>query len=364
MNPDCDPGEQAAGEGKLASYLAEFLKRLGAKVSLQEVLPGRPNVIAVWEAASDAPHLVFAPHTDTVGVKGMTIDPFRPVRKNGRIYGRGAADTKGPMAAVLWALQMWSNQKGKIRDRLRVSFVGLMGEEAGNEGAIALVQGGFQARLVVVCEPTDLQVVYAHKGALWFKLRAIGKACHGSTPERGVNAIEHMAFLLPQFKKDLLQALSQRASPLGAATLNFGIIQGGRAINIVPDCCEVSCDLRFPASWKAQEIWQLVRRYINQSSFRAKAELIRKAPGLATRADDLWIRMLAKAGRGLTTAPWFCDAAIFGEKKIPSVAFGPGSIAQAHTAEEFILERQLQSGARAYWSFLQSVAQLSGQDVE
>jgi acetylornithine deacetylase/succinyl-diaminopimelate desuccinylase-like protein len=300
--------------------------------------------------------LAFAPHTDTVGVSGMTVDPFRPVEKNGRIYGRGASDTKGPMASLLWALQRWSRAGRTLREGLQVTFAALMGEEAGNEGAIALAESGFRADLVVVCEPTNLKVVYAHKGAFWFELLALGKACHGSTPEKGINAIEVMAEVFPGVKKQLLRELSRRPSPLGPATLNFGVIQGGSAINIVPDRCRLLCDLRFPPSWRPEEILRILRRGKKAWGRRVRWKLLRKAPGLACDPKHPWIAKLAEAGRGLATAPWFCDAAIFAQKGLSAVAFGPGSIAQAHTADEFISKKELTEGALAYWSFLQKVA--------
>jgi Acetylornithine deacetylase/Succinyl-diaminopimelate desuccinylase and related deacylases len=136
VNPDGDPGTDRTGEQACAEFVADFLQADGAQTALHEVHPGRPNVVARFAAAAGKPRLLFAPHTDTVSVAGMTIDPFGGAIRGGKLYGRGASDTKGPMASMLWALH-------ECRDLLphlthEVWFAGLMGEEAGQDGAKAL----------------------------------------------------------------------------------------------------------------------------------------------------------------------------------------------------------------------------------
>ncbi len=141
VNPAGNPGTDGVGEQAMGEYVAAFLRGLGAEVALEEVAPGRPNVVAAFapeKAAPDAPRLAFAPHLDTVSVAGMTIAPFDPVIRDGKLWGRGASDTKGPMAAALWAVREWAQSSARTGSRVHWTFLALMGEEAANEGAHAM----------------------------------------------------------------------------------------------------------------------------------------------------------------------------------------------------------------------------------
>jgi acetylornithine deacetylase/succinyl-diaminopimelate desuccinylase-like protein len=168
VNPAGDPGTDGIGEARMAEALCGFLSGLGAEARLQEVLPGRPNVVARFPSDRPGkPRVLFAPHTDTVSVVGMTIEPFGGELREGRVWGRGASDTKGPMTAMLWALR-------QSLDRLpflshEIWFAGLMSEETGQHGAKALAaEEHFD--FVIAGEPTGLDVVHTHKGALWLTL--------------------------------------------------------------------------------------------------------------------------------------------------------------------------------------------------
>ena len=199
VNPDGVAGTTEVGEKKCAEYLHRFLTDLGASAEYREVLPDRPNVIARFPADRPGkPRLLLAPHTDTVSVAGMTIDPFAAEVRDGKVWGRGASDTKGPMAAILFAL----HQCREILPRLshEIWFAGLMSEEAGQFGSAALAsQEVFD--LVIVGEPTELQTVYTHKGAVNLTLRTRGRAAHSSTPQDGDNAIEKMLDVLSFFRE-------------------------------------------------------------------------------------------------------------------------------------------------------------------
>ena len=189
------------------------------------------------------PRLLFAPHTDTVSVGGMTIEPFGGEVRDGRVWGRGASDTKGTMAAMLWALR-------SMRERLpslghEVWFAGLCSEEAGQYGARTLAE---QERFdfVVAGEPTGLDAVVAHKGALWLTLTTRGRAVHAAEPERGENAIYKMADVLRWIRDDLPAVLGTAEHPLlGRTTVSAGTVNGGSKINIVPDSCTAEVDIRY-----------------------------------------------------------------------------------------------------------------------
>ncbi|SDT89390.1 acetylornithine deacetylase/succinyl-diaminopimelate desuccinylase [Verrucomicrobium sp. GAS474] len=375
VNPTGDPGTPHVNEQKMAEFLLGWTERHGAEAALMPVLPDRPNLVARWRPKGLKPgqrprhRIWFAPHTDTVSVAGMTVAPFDPVISKGRqprLYGRGASDTKGPMAAMLHAIAAWWKAGGKNGD-VEILFVGLMGEEAGNEGAKALVAHPIPAAerpdLVIVGEPTGLRVVTAHKGALWLTLTAAGKACHASTPERGRNAIDLMAPALVAIRKQLIPALraeKYRHPLLGLPTLNIGTIRGGSKVNIVPDACVVEVDCRTTPALSHPAVLALAKRIVKAAAPGVRVEKLRGCPGLATDPAQPLITALRQASAAVTGGkpkppggvPWFCDAAIFDGAGLPAVAFGPGTIAQAHTRDEYIALRDLDAGAAALLRYL------------
>ncbi|MEM0969447.1 MAG: M20/M25/M40 family metallo-hydrolase, partial [Verrucomicrobiota bacterium] len=194
VNPDGGADGAISGEKKMADAVASFLSEAcGASVTLEEVRPERPNVIGRFggsstEAHDARPRLLFGPHTDTVGVKGMSIDPFSGDLRDGKIWGRGASDTKGSMAAMLWALREVS---GEIDDLgCRPMFVGFMGEESNQYGSQHFArEHADEVDFALVGEPTELNAVHAHKACWWIRISVGGVAVHGSKPELGENAI-------------------------------------------------------------------------------------------------------------------------------------------------------------------------------
>ena len=366
VNPTGDPGTPHVNEQKMAEFLLRWTERNGAEAALMPVLPDRPNIVARWrpqglkKGRKPRVRLWFAPHTDTVSVAGMTVAPFDPVIQQGRLYGRGASDTKGPMAAMLHAIAAWWRAGGKNGD-VEVMFVGLMGEEAGNEGARALaahpIPAAERPHLVIVGEPTGLRVVTAHKGALWLTLTAAGKACHASTPERGHNAIDAMAPALVALREKLIPALhaeEYRHPLLGLPSLNIGTIRGGSKVNIVPDSCTVEVDCRTTPALSHPAVHVRAKQIVKAAAPGVRVEKLRGCPGLATDPDQPLITALRQASGGKPPGgvPWFCDAAIFAGAGLPAVAYGPGTIAQAHTRDEYIALRDLDAGADALVRFL------------
>jgi acetylornithine deacetylase/succinyl-diaminopimelate desuccinylase family protein len=346
VNPTGHPGTDQVGEQAIGNYVADFLRAAGADVSLDQVEPGRPNVVAEFApAAAKAPRLAFAPHLDTVSVAGMTIPPFDPTIRDGKLWGRGASDTKGPMAAALWALREWAQGPARSRSRIHWTFLALMGEEAGNDGAHALANKGFASDLVLVLEPTELGVVTAHKGVLWMEVSTTGVACHGSTPERGQNAIYAMRRALEIIEEKFIPALTKKSHPkLGSPTLNVGTIAGGRKINIVPDECRIELDCRLVPGVDAEELRQCLEKELLAAVPGAEVRGQRHSKPLDTPENLPWVQRLGRQARGFVTAPWFSDASVLGGPHCPAVCIGPGSIAQAHTRDEFISIRDLEDG--------------------
>ena len=241
-----------------------------------------------------------------------------------------------------------------------IVFAGLVDEENGQLGSRALVAKGFKADLAIVGEPTRLQVATAHKGDLWLQLETRGKAAHGAQPELGRNAVHEMARIVDLFETTYAASLRQRRhSLLGSPTVSVGTIDGGSQPNIVPDQCRISIDRRTirgeTAAGVVREIQSLLRRH----KLKGRLLNIRNArcPALETNFSlPLVKKFLASTGQ---TRPigvhYFCDAAVLAGGGIPSVVFGPGNIAQAHTADEWISLRQLEQGARMVLRFLESL---------
>jgi acetylornithine deacetylase/succinyl-diaminopimelate desuccinylase-like protein len=354
VNPSGTPGTDTTGEQAMGEYVADFLRRLGAEVALEEIEPGRPNLIASFTPEKPLAHLAFAPHLDTVSVVGMTIPPFDPVVSDGKLFGRGATDTKGPMAAALWALHEWTKSPARARSRIRWTFLGLMGEEASNDGAIAMAKKGFSSDLTLVLEPTQLGVVTTHKGALWLEVETAGVACHGSTPDRGRNAIYAMRRALEIIENKIIPDLSKQAhAKLGVPTINVGTISGGSKINIVPDRCLIEIDLRVVPGIDPEKFRAQLESDLRAATPDVTVRQQRYSPPLDTSEALPWVQRLGNAARGFTTAPWFSDASILGGPKCPAVCIGPGSIAQAHTKDEFILLRDLELGADFFRRWIQ-----------
>jgi len=339
VNPEGDPGVSDPGEARIAVALKKLLQELGSEVSLREVLPGRPNVVARFPSdRADKPRLLLAPHLDTVSVVGMTIDPFSGEVRDGRIWGRGASDTKGPMASMLTAL-------ARVREVIptmshEIWFAGLVGEESGQHGAKALASEE-HFDFVIAGEPTDLRTVHAHKGSLWVTLTAHGKAVHASAPDLGDNAIYKMTSAIERIRDQVIPEISKTTHPLlGHSTLSVGTIRGGSKTNIVPDHCEATLDIRIIPGTDPLQIINLIENVAHG----VQVDHLGSEP-LYTDPEHPLVAKLSALGASPVGAPWFCDAAIFAAKGIPAVALGPGSIAQAHTADEFISVSDMEAGA-------------------
>ena len=355
VNPDNAPGTEQIGEEKIATFLAGWLESIGAEVDLEEIQPGRPNLIARFAPLDGRPRILLGPHLDTVGVGGMTIDPFGGEIRDGKIWGRGASDTKGPMAAMLWALH--EHQESLADLPTAVDFVAFMAEESGQWGSKDFAKRhGKDYLFAIVGEPTSMQVVHVTKGSLWATLRATGKAAHSSQPERGENAILKLTRALDQLDHHLGSQLATFTHPvLGRSTMNVGIIRGGARPNIVPDLAEAEIDIRItPALAAAGGALKLLTETI--AFYDLPIEIVdpHENPPMETEAAHPMIQALlgTDAATQLAGAPWFSDAAHLSNGGVPSICIGPGSIDQAHTVDEFIDMAALMQGADFFSAFI------------
>jgi acetylornithine deacetylase/succinyl-diaminopimelate desuccinylase-like protein len=338
------PRHPNAGEQRVADFLASTAAQAGLEVEFQKVLPGRRNILARLRPKNKIRRtILLAPHLDTVGADGTK---FIPQRKNDRLHGRGACDTKGSVAAMLAALCELASLKSRPLET-EIVFAGLIDEEHAQAGSHALAASGFQADLAIVGEPTKLRVVTAHKGSLWLQLATHGRAAHGATPQLGKNAVLEMARVVEVLETDYAAQLKKSKHPLlGAGTVNVGKISGGTQPNIVPDACVIEIDRRtLPGETDAgvsREITQLLRaKNLNVEISSAKL-----APAVPLETDAKLPLVQQFLRRVRQTKPlgvdYFCDAAVLSAGGIPSVVFGPGDIAQAHTNDEWISLAQLE----------------------
>ncbi len=349
VNPDGNCGPAATGEGAIAEYLKHFLTGLGAQVECYDVVAGRPNVVARFPSnSSGKPRLLFAPHTDTVSVSGMTIDPFGGVVQAGKIWGRGASDTKGSMAAMLWSIRECASWIGDLP--YEIWFAGLMGEETGLLGSKALA-AKMEFDFVIAGEPTNLDVVHTTKGCVWATVRTSGRATHASTPEKGKNAIFAMADILRCVRDEIAPSLKFLSHPvLGSPTISAGTIAGGSKTNIVPDACECTLDMRTIPDQDVESIFARLR----QIDPTVAIEFSHSLP-LFTAPDHPVIEAMLECGAKCVGAPWFCDGSSFAERGMSAVAVGPGSIDQAHTKDEFLSIDDLEAGVKFFSALLRGL---------
>jgi acetylornithine deacetylase/succinyl-diaminopimelate desuccinylase-like protein len=380
------------GEKNVADFLATVAARAGLEVEFQKVspveskgwgeTPGEP-VLAGGHSGSRgrSPHqteetglarynviarllppgkirqtILLAPHLDTVGAEDSQ---FVPRRKNGRLYGRGACDTKGSVAAMLTALCELANAKSRPQET-EIVFAGLVDEENAQAGSRALAASGFKADLAIVGEPTRLQVVTAHKGSLWLQLETRGWAAHGATPQLGQNAVHKMARIVDLLETDYAARLRRRRHPLlGTATVNVGMISGGTQPNIVPDRCVITLDRRTLPGETESGVRREIAELLCAKKLPAKISSTKLAPCLPLETNPklpLVRHFLRSAGqRRPAGVDFFCDAAVLAAGGIPSVVFGPGDIAQAHTADEWISLDSLERGKNLLLNFLKSL---------
>jgi acetylornithine deacetylase/succinyl-diaminopimelate desuccinylase-like protein len=345
------------GERRVAEFLAANAAGAGLDVELRSVQPGRPNLLAALSPAGTVrTRILLAAHLDTVHL--ASAEQLIPRQRNGRLYGRGACDTKGSVAAMFTALCALA--RGHRRPRhTELVFAGLADEEHAQAGSRALAASGLRADLAIVGEPTRLQVVTAHKGSLWLRVETHGRAAHGATPQLGRNAVHTMARVVEFLQTAYAARLRRRVHPLlGHATVSVGRIGGGGLPNIVPDHCHIEVDRRTLPGETEAGVCRELRALLRARGLTARVSSVKSAPCRPLETDaglPLVQALLRRVGqRRPVGVHYFCDAAVLAEAGIPSVVFGPGDIAQAHTAEEWIALAELERAERLLVNFLKS----------
>jgi len=341
VNPSLVPG--ATGENQIARAIAQLLQASGLSVEVQEVTPGRMNVIGLVEGRQKGKTLMLCGHMDTVGVMGYD-SPFDPVLKDGRIYGRGSQDMKGGLTSMIAAAQYLSKNGLKAG---RVMVAAVIDEEYASIGADTLVTK-WKADAAVVGEPTDMKIAVGHKGFEWVEIVAEGVAAHGSRPKDGRDAILRMGRVLSRLEQLDREVQCRHPHPImGTASLHASLINGGRELSTYPDWCKLQIERRTITGEAAQCSLAEVEKILGDlraedPEFRASAKFMFGRPPYETPVNhplpELIESAVAKQGRkterGGTT--FWTDAAVLGHAGIPSVVFGPGG-AGLHSISEYVI---------------------------
>ena len=352
------PGDPRAGEWRVADFLASKAAKAGLPIEFHEVFKGEPRranlLVRLQPASKPRRRVILAPHLDTV-----SADDFIPRIRNEKLFGRGACDTKGSVAAMFSALLAIA-RSGPRPAQTEIMFAGLMDEENGQEGSRAFARSPIKGDLAIIGEPTELKVVTAHKGDLWLRLVTKGRAAHGARPELGDNAVHQMARVIDLLETKYQKLLQRRRHPiLGHATINVGSVRGGTQPNIVPDRCEIEIDRRSIPGEQDRAVEREILDFIRGHGL--KVELLNsKAAGCMFLETDPGIELVQQLMRttrqsGPVGVDFFCDASIIASGGTPSVIFGPGNIAQAHTTDEWISLRSLERATNILIRFLRSL---------
>lgn len=353
-------------EQPVAEFLAGHLGDLGLEAEIQPVEVGRTQVIGRLPGQGDG-HLVFTGHLDVVppGGQEWTHDPFAADLEDGRIYGRGSADMKGGVAAMVAA--MAALKAAGFQPRADVILAATAGEEAGMIGAGLMVKRRSLegSRYLVVGEPSDLDIFISEKGVLWLDITALGRTAHGSMPNKGVNAVSYMARLISRLEVHPFPF--EESALLGMPTLSVNIINGGNKVNVIPDVCTISVDMRTVPGQDHQDIAARIRSLAEEvgnefhDELRVQVEVVSDKPPLETNPQDALVHAMvqsATAVRGAT--PPVCgvtygtDAAYLGPGfGMPMVICGPGAPGMAHQPDEWVEVEQLVQAAGIYANLAQ-----------
>ncbi len=354
VNPALERGGD--GEGAIATVVAGWLNSWGYRPAVTEVAPGRYNVVG-RRGTGTGFSLLLNGHLDTVGVTNMADAPFSGEIRDGKLFGRGAADMKAGVACILAvAAQLAPELSGP--DGAGELIVALTAdEEHASVGMETLLESGVRADGAVVCEPTSLAVMPAHKGFLWIEIDVLGRAAHGSRPEDGVDAIAHMGHVLVALEDESGRLARDTAHPLlGSASLHAGTIRGGTAPSIYPDRCRLIVERRTLPGETERGIMKEVESVLGHARRRCPELKARLAAGLYRPATEVpatsaLVRGLlsacrARGSQGTTSgmSAWV-EAGLLNESGTPAVCFGPGSIRQAHAAREWVEVSEIKIGA-------------------
>ena len=355
INSENPPGN----EYKIASFVREYLRRIGVAVKTYEFKKKRTNVIGIVKATAAKKKLLISPHLDTVPAgKNWVYPPFAGKIKNGRIYGRGASDCKGNLAASLEAIN------SIIEDGVKLSydlvFAATADEESGSSlGLIPLLNKNIiKADYSLILDADELDIIVAQKGLIHMKVMIQGKKAHGAYPWRGENAIDIAIKAIREIKnREFRYAAHEYLHP---PTINIGTIHGGDKVNIVADWCEFELDIRFLPGMRAQQILNRVEKDIKKYARKFKIHIQGIQKPYEIDKKHILVTCLSKAIKAAGMHPRIKGSegatviTFFQNKGIPAIAYGVGSKDVAHASDEYIKIDNLYKGTQVLEGFLKS----------
>jgi acetylornithine deacetylase len=343
VNPSLS--SKGTGEAVIARYIGDYLNNLGLEIRFQEIEKNRVNVVGILKGSGGGPSLMLNGHTDTVSADNMEIDPFVAEEKDGKIYGRGALDMKAGVAALIVALQSIIEAGIKLKGDVILTLVA--DEEYASIGTEAVVDE-YTADAAIICEPTDLAIVTAHKGFAWIKIEIFGHAAHGSLPHRGIDAIVKAGKVLAAIDELGETGLKKKTHPLlGSASIHASLIEGGTELSTYPDYCKIELERRnLPGeehkaiAAEIQDLLQNIQRHDEQ--FKTDFDVFFFRPAFEISPDQPIVQTVSRAYESTLSKPpsfegmWaWLDSAILAQAGIPAVIFGPSGDG-AHAAVEYV----------------------------
>lgn len=352
-------------EKEISNLTAEILKRENIDTELQEVEPSRLNVIGKISGKNKSKSLVLNGHLDTVPPND-SMKSYEPKINDGKVYGLGASDMKGAVAAMLYSLIIIKRKDIELDGDLY--FTGVIGEESGGTGTRFLINSGFRPDYFIIGEPTELKIVNSHKGCFLLDVIIEGKAAHASMPEKGANAIAAMGNFIYKINKEYIPELNKRIQKgLGSPTINFGIIQGGKKVNVVADKCVLQIDRRWIASETNEQLAMEIEKFLIDVCIEnkdLKFYTVQKLPpdgyfGPFYFPENNEFVSICKDAVSMTgrkplmsSMTGWTDGATILHAGIPTLILGPGSAEQAHTADEWISIREVIDAVKIYLSLI------------
>ncbi|NIY49124.1 M20 family metallopeptidase [Cedecea colo] len=355
------PSENPPGnENRVALYIADLLRREGIETEMQEVAPGRPNVIARLQGRQPGKRLILNGHTDVVPCgAGWSVEPFAATIDGDRIIGRGAADMKSGVAAMIYAALLIKRRQYAFNGEITLLFN--VDEERVNLGMEHYVAQGVEADYAIIGEPTSLEVCVAHKGVSRTRLTTHGTAGHAAKTRHPDSAIDKMAQLLPELLQECRRVKQQHHPLLGNASMLVTTINGGSAPNVVPQSCTIEIDRRVLPGEERCDINDSLQTALAEAGLNAQqdyslenylfipASSIDESHPLVEAACQSVEAMTGAARKTIFDAT--CEAPFFSVRcNIPTIIMGPGDLAQAHVKDEFVRIEELHHAAQIYAS--------------
>lgn len=360
-----DTSNPPGNEAILSAWIADYLSPYGFEVEQPSCGDNRKSIIASLKMGP-GPKIVLNGHLDVVPAgEGWDQDPFEAVTRDGRLYGRGSADMKGGVAAMICAAERIANSHSQLSGELCLVFVA--DEEVVNLGNISCRNGWLDADCVVIGEPTEMQIEIAHKGTARFKISVEGKSCHSSMPWNGVNAIVQATKVIGAIR-EFDESLKQITHPLlSRPSVAVTMIEGGEKDNIIPDNCNLYVDYRMIPGDTGDSVEKKLNGYLEaigkeDDKFSCTvSRYINLEPGEISM-DHPFVQEAAHVFEDtfgkepvIRDFPATCEQVLFTREHIPAIVMGPGSIEQAHIRNEYVEISQLEEAADYYEALARKV---------